>query len=256
MPYFKFPQITSISSEEVPSTGFLTSWDARLSRADLFSKWQRQQWAEVNCNDIRTWKCYWRKGGCGNYISKTSAYTDEALAWTTAGGPVPTEAAKDWERTGITEGCIPVPLVVDAMGALVIVNDPDATTEGELDTETKGVTGTGLDATPDTLGEMLELMEEIAGVSAWERPTAGVGWDVVTAISVCVPWAASFWACSRANCKQIYEVRLKVKNPIERKYEKKGYESGNSWFQPSVLLVWSTLILLSPYCNSTYANSW
>lgn len=61
------------------------------------------------------------------------------------------------------------------MGVPVLVNDPEATTEGELDTETKGVTGTGLDATPDTVGEMLELTDEIAGVSVWERPTAGVG---------------------------------------------------------------------------------
>lgn len=174
------------------------------------------------------------------------------MAWTTAGGPVPPEAATDWEET------VPVTLVDEAMGAPVMVDDPETATEGELDTETKGVTGTGLNATPEVVGEMLELTEEIAGVSALERPTAGVGWGVVTVISVCVPWTASFWACSRANCKQIYEVRLnlKAKNPFEGKYEKERYGSCDPWFQPSVLLAWSTSILLSRYCNSTYSNSW
>ena len=192
---------------------------------EFYSKNKKEQRTKSTMNrtdwyNRRTWSCYPRKNGCGNYISKTSAYTDEALAWTTAGGPVPPEAATDWEET------VPDTLVVEAMGGPVMADDPVTITEGELDTETKGVTGTGLVATPDTVGEMLELTEEIAGVSAWERPAASVGWGAITDISVCVPWVASFWACSRANCKQIYKVRLKAKISSWKKIGGERYE----WF--------------------------
>nr|GLL48194.1 hypothetical protein Itr_chr14CG29980 [Ipomoea trifida] len=92
-----------------------------------------------------------------------------------------------------------IELVITGCKVAEFADDPETTVDGALTTETAGVTGAELEATPEIV-EGLELTGVTAvNCCSVEVPAAPIATLDVKPASPCGPGAAAFSACSRAN---------------------------------------------------------